>query len=162
MRPNRWVLLVSLLVGLFGSWSYVTAMLDYRRTTEAFTSIDVEYVDGSFAWLDEERRTAEALFVLENGSRVDATVEYLILRLYLDGVFAGAQYQPWEPISLDAGDKTEVTIPFEVSISTISAEATMNSTASVRGEMRLAFDQVERSLTVPLREQLSTEATGGG
>lgn len=138
-------------------WSYVTAIQDYRRTTEAFTSVDIVYVEGSFAWLDEARQTAEASFVLHNDSRVDAVVEYLILRLYVEDAFAGAQYRPWEPVPLSAGEETQITVPFEVSISTFADEDMSNANVSVRGEIRLVFDNVERSLSVPLREQLTSE-----
>lgn len=157
MRPNRWVLVVSLIVGLLGTWSYVTAIQDYRRTAEAFTSIELEYISGSFEWLDEEFGTAEARFNISNDSRADAAVEYLILRLYLDGEFAGAQYRPWQEVTVPAGEVVEITVPFEISISTTRDQA-QGVSPTVRGEMRLAFDQVEQSLTVPLSESLSPEA----
>ena len=113
MRPNRWVLLASFIVGAIGLWSYVTAIQDYRRTAGAYTSVDAEFIPGSFVWLDADYETAEADFVITNDSQADATVDFLILRLYFDGEFAGAQYRPWSPVDIPRGSEQVVTVPFE-------------------------------------------------
>jgi hypothetical protein len=153
MRPNRWVLLISLIAGIGGTWSYLTAIQDYRTTAEAYTSVDAVYVAGSFVWLDDADRAAEAEFIISNDSRADARVDFLILRLYLDGAFAGAQYRPWEALEIPRGAERRITVPFEFAGDEQRPDAAQ-SDITLRGEMRLVFASIEQPLTVSLRERI--------
>jgi hypothetical protein len=160
MRPNRWVLLLSFIIGLAGGWSYVAAIQDYRRTAEAFTSVEASVVNGSFIWLDSSYRSAEAEVSFTNASRADANIEHFTLRLYIDGQFAGAQYRPWVPLALPRGEQRIVTIPFGISAPDLSPQA-QNAELSVTGEMRLTFSGVEQRLTIPLSERIEVVGESG-
>ena len=153
MRPNRYVILVSVLLGLAGSWFAASGVEQYLDATRSFTSVHISYVDGSFEWLDDEHERGVAQFTLVNDAPNDVTIGHLALNLLFDGEFAGAHYQSWERIEIPSGESVQVELPLLVSIShlrPLGAEATL----SVRGQMRLEFDGIERSMTVRYSETI--------
>lgn len=149
MRPNRYILLVSLLFGVFGAWFSADAVGQYLNATRSFSAVDTSYVEGSFHWKDPDHEEATAEFDITNDSENDATLEYLGMNLYFDGAFAGARYGDWEAIEIPAGESVTVEIDFLTSISDRRPEGS-DAELSLRGELRLAFDGIERAMTIPM------------
>ncbi len=150
MRPNRYIILVSILLGAFGAWFSADAVGQYLNTARSFASVDARYVEDSFVWLDPEHERATADFVITNESDNDARLSYFAIMLYFDGQFAGARYDQWEPIDIPAGDSVTVEINFLTSITQIRPEGS-DAELSVRGQLRLDFEGIERDMTVPAR-----------
>jgi hypothetical protein len=147
MRPNRYVILISVLIGSFGIWFSADAVAQYLNTARSFASVDAEYVEGSFVWLDANHERATAEFTVFNGSDNDAVLAHFGINLYFDGTFAGARYDPLPRIELPAGEAVTVQVPFLVAIHEqrpYGSEAEL----SVRGRMRLEFEGIERPMTV--------------
>lgn len=147
MRPNRYVILISILLGGFGFWFSADAVGQYLNTARSFSAVDAEYVEGSFVWLDEDHERATAEFTIINDSSNDADLAHFGINLYFDGVFAGAHYEQWQRLTIPARDAVTVEIPFQVPIQQVRPRGS-DAELSVRGEMRLEFEGIERPMTV--------------
>jgi hypothetical protein len=147
MRPNRYVILVSILLGIFGIWFSADAVAQYLNTARSFASVDAEYVEGSFVWLDENHERATAEFTIINDSDNDAVLAHFGINLYFDGTFAGARYEPLPRIDLPAGEEVTLEIPFLVPIQHMKPLGS-DAELTVRGQMRLEFEGIERPMTV--------------
>jgi hypothetical protein len=147
MRPNRYVILVSILLGGFGFWFTAEAVGQYLNLAQSFTSIRAEYVEDSFVWLDEDHERATAEFTIRNESDNDASLAHLSMSLYFDGQFAGAYYDQWQRINIESGESVTMQIPFAVPIQHMRPYGS-EAELSVRGQMRLEFEGIERPMTV--------------
>lgn len=147
MRPNRYIILVSILFGVIGAWFSVDAVGQYLNTTRSFASVSAEYVDGSFAWGDPEHQRATSEFLITNDGENDASLAYFSVSLYFDGRFAGARYDDWDAIVIPAGESVTVSVPFIISISELRPEGS-DAELSVRGRLQLDFEGIERDMTV--------------
>lgn len=153
MRPNRYVILVSVLLGVFGIWFSAQAVGQYLNTVRSFSNVELEYIEDSFTWEDPGHERAHAEFVMRNQSENEATISYLALNLYFDDDFAGARYQPWDPIVVPAGESVTVEVPFLVSIENLRP-AGSEADLRVSGEMRLEFEGIQRDMTVRVVESI--------
>jgi hypothetical protein len=149
MRPNRYIILISILFGAFGAWFSADAVGQYLNTARSYAAVDAYYVEDSFAWEDPEHERARAEFVIVNDSDNDARLSYFGMNLMFDGQFAGARYEPWDPIDIPAGESATVEVPFLISISSLRPEGS-DAELSVRGQLRLDFETVERDMSVPM------------
>jgi hypothetical protein len=147
MRPNRYVLLVSFLLGAFGFWFSADAVAQYLNTARSFTSVYAVYVEDSFEWLDPEHERARAEVTIINDAPNDVDIAYFSLNLYFDGDFAGARYEPWERFVIPAGEQATFEVPFQVPI---AHQRPRGSEAEIRlrGQMRLEFEGIERPMNV--------------
>jgi hypothetical protein len=157
VRPHRWILLSSFLIGIAGTWAFVTALVDYRDTANAYTNVGIAALPGTFAWTDEEQRAATVTLEIENDSRTDLTIEHLELRLYSGGTFAGAMYQPWEPLPVEARSVEQVTVTLEVS--TPEGRLPEGGELRLSGNARLAFEGIDQPFVVRFSDEL--EAVDG-
>lgn len=147
MRPNRYVILVSVLLGSIGLWLTADAVGQYLNTVRSFAAVEITYVEDSFVWQDPEHEEALSEFVVRNDSENVARLTSLRLNLYFDGEFAGARYEPWEAIDIPARDEVTVEVPFLVSIESLRPEGS-EAELTVRGDLRLEFEGIERDMTV--------------
>ena len=147
MRPNRYVILVSILLGAFGAWFTADAVGQYLNTARSFAAVDAHYVEDSFRWLDPNHEEALADFVIVNDSDNDARLSHFGLSLFFDGEFAGARYRQWEPVDVPAGESVQVEIHFQTSITRVRDQGS-DAELSVRGRLRLDFEGIERDMTV--------------
>jgi hypothetical protein len=147
MRPNIYVLIVSVLLGAFGFWFSADAVGQYLDTSRSFTSVHARYVPDSFKWLDPEHQEASAQFTFINDAPNDVTLAHLSLNLYFDGVFAGARYAPWERFEIPAGEEETNEVTFLTSIAHLREQGS-DAELSLRGQMRLEFEGIERPLNV--------------
>jgi hypothetical protein len=150
MRPNRYIILLSILLGAAGTWLTADAVGQYLNTARSFASVHAQYVEGSFAWEDPQHERAHATFAITNNGDNDARLTHLGMNLYFDGQFAGARYEQWEAIEVPAGESVEVDVPFLISISERRPDGS-DAELSVRGQLRLEFEGIERPMTVPAR-----------
>jgi hypothetical protein len=150
MYLNRWVLLVSLAVGLAGTAAVGRAFAEYRDATRAYSAIEVTYVPGSFAWQDTAFSGGQAELRISNRSPRRVTVEFFDVNLYLDGQFAGSDYTTWQPIDVARDGEQHVTTPLELAISSLRPQAA-EADVTLRGQVRLRFDGIERPLTLRFR-----------
>ncbi len=147
MRPNRYIILVSIVLGIVGTWLSADAVGQYLNMARSFASVNAEYVEDSFVWLDAEHERARAEFTVTNASDNDAVLDYLGMNLYFDGRFAGARYVQWEPVEVPAGESVTVDVSFFTSITEIRPQGG-EAEISVQGQLRLNFDNIERDMTV--------------
>lgn len=148
MRPNRYIILISILLGVFGAWFSADAVGQYLNTARSFASVDANYVEDSFTWLDPNHERATAEFEIVNDSDNDAELTYFGVSLFFDGRFAGARYDQWETVEIPAGESVPVRIPILISISELRPEGS-DAELSMRGQLQLDFDGIERVMTVP-------------
>jgi hypothetical protein len=148
MRPNRYIILVSIVLGAFGAWFSADAVGQYLNTARSFASVYAQYVEGSFEWEDPQHEWANAEFVITNESDNDARLTHFGVSLFFDDRFAGARYDQWEPIEIPAGESVNVDVSLFVSISELRPEGS-DAELSVRGRLRLEFEGIERPMTVP-------------
>jgi hypothetical protein len=147
MRPNRYVILVSILLGVAGAWLSADAVGQYLNMARSFASVDAQYVDDSFRWLDSDYEQAVAEFEVTNDSDNDARLDYLAMSLYFDDRFAGARYDQWEVVEVPAGESVTIEVSFFTSISELRPSGG-EAELSVQGQMRLDFENVGRDMTV--------------
>lgn len=157
MYLNRWVLLLSLIAGVLGIWAIERAFGDYRQAAESFTEVSASYVPDSFVWHDAEFSTGEAQFVVANDTPDAVTIEFVQLRLYLDGAFAGAEYAGWQPVVVAAGEETRFTSTFQVTTPELQPRGD-SAELSVRGDLRLRFAEIERPLVIRARDTIGQVA----
>lgn len=153
MYLNRWVLLLSLIAGVLGVWAIGRAFADYRQAAESFSEVSASYVPQSFVWRDAEFSTGEAEFIVVNNTPAAVTIEFVQLRLYVDGAFAGAEYSGWEPVIVPAGDETRFTSTFQVTTPELQPQGG-SAELSVRGDLRLRFAEIERPLVIRARDTI--------
>jgi hypothetical protein len=158
MRPNRYVILVSLALGAVGIWFTVDALQQYFNVTRSFTSVHIEYVDETFVWDDAAYEHGTGAFRITNNAPNDVVIAHVTVNLFFDGQFAGGRYQPWERIAISSGESADIEMPFFISIAP-QRERAENADLSVSGQMRLEFDGIEQGMTVRFNEQLG-EARG--
>jgi hypothetical protein len=147
MRPNRYVILVSVLLGIGGAWLTADAVAQYLNVAHSFTAIHARYVPDSFVWHDPDFQRASARVVITNNSENDALVDYFGINLYFDGEFAGSDYTGWQRFTIPAGEEATVDVEFQTTspfIRHLGGEANL----SVRGQMRLIFDGIEQPMSV--------------
>lgn len=149
MRVNRWIMLISLVIGLTGTWFIYDATSTYVEATRAYTSVDVVYERGSFIWLEEDYGSATADVTIENGSASDVTVTQLTLHLYFDDQFAGSRYTPWEPLDIPTGESRTVTTEFSIATARIQHRGGTGF-LSLSGNIALEFADVNEPLTFRL------------
>lgn len=157
MYLNRWVLLLSLIIGALGIWSIQRAFVDYRQAAESFTEVSVSYVPDSFVWRDPTYSTGQADFRVVNDTPEAVTIELAQLRLYFDGAFAGAEYAGWEPVVVPEGEEMRFTSAFQVTTPRLDSRGD-EAEISVRGDLRLRFDGIERPLVVRVRDTIGRVA----
>ena len=150
MRLNRWVLLLALLVGGIGTGFLINAFSQFLDANRSYTSFDIAYVPDSFTWQDSDFEHAVAEVTITNDADRSVTIEHLQLHLYFDNEFAGSWYEPWEQIVLEPGASVTVIPRFTVTSNSIQPQGGTAELA-LGGQMRLAYEQIERTLTVPLR-----------
>jgi hypothetical protein len=145
MYLNRWVLLISCAGGFVGALLLAGAFSDYRAAVRAYSEVNVTHAPDSAIWSDSGTRLTLDL-VIDNHSPSTVTIEHLELRLYASGVFAGADYAAWEPVTVPR--ESQVTVPIAVDVSNADVAGRMEGAdMSLRGETRLRFTGVERPLT---------------
>jgi hypothetical protein len=159
---NRWVLLLSCVAGVIGLVMLTGAFMEYRDSVRAYSRVEVTYDPGSVVWDTSNRQMELTLRIaIINRSSATVTAEYLDLRLYTNGVFAGADYDDWQPIAIPALFSEERTVSLEVSNPALQDQIAQGqfrqSTLTIRGEVRLRFAGIERPLT-----QRVSLALGGG
>ena len=141
------LLLVSLIAGVAGSVALVDAVREYRDTVRAYAQVEVAHEPASVVWHDSATRpTLELTIVIANDSPVRVTAEYLDLRLYAEGEFAGADYDDWQPVTIASLASERRDVSLEISNSELEDDIG-RADLSLRGEVRLRFDGVERPLT---------------
>ncbi len=150
MRVNRWIMLVSLVIGLAGVWLVYNAASTYVAATRAYANVDVRYEQGSFVWLDPAFESGRADVTIHNNSDTDVTVTTLDLHLYFDDEFAGSRYTTWEPLDIPKGTTATVPTEFKVAISRIRPLGG-SATLLLNGSITLEFAGVNEPLTFPLR-----------
>lgn len=155
MRPNRYVILVSILLGSFGLWFSADAVGQYLDTVRSFAGIEYSYVEDSFEWRDPEHRRGTAEFRIHNDADNAVTIAHLEARLYFDGEFAGARYTDWDAVEIPAGETTVVEVPFLTSIERMRP-AGSEAELSVESELRLDFEGIEREMTVRASDSIGT------
>ncbi|MBA2452445.1 MAG: hypothetical protein H0V47_04705 [Chloroflexia bacterium] len=160
MRVNRWIMLVSLAVGLAGVWFVYDAASTYVAATRAYASVDVRYESDSFIWLDPAFERGRADITIHNESDSNVTVALLDLHLYFDDEFAGSRYTPWQPLEIPSGTSAVVTTEFQIAISRIRPQGG-TADLSLRGSITLEFDDVSEPLTFPLRGTIGQVAEIG-
>ncbi len=153
MRLNRIVVVVALIVGLGGSWLTARAFQQYLDATEAFSLVDLRQEPDTFRWLDPDYGEAEAVFEFVNRSERDITVESLSLSLRFDQQFAGADYAPWEPMEIPAGERRTFPATFTITANSIQHRGG-DANLSFRGQMKLSFANIEEPLVVRFRGQI--------
>lgn len=149
MRLNRWVLLLALVVGGAGTGFLINAVTQFLDANRSYTSFDIRYVPDSFTWQEPDFEHAVAQVTITNDADRNVTIEHLQLHLYFDNEFAGSWYEPWEQIVLEPGASVTVTPRFTVTANSIQ-ERGGEAELAIGGQMRLAYAQIERTLTVPL------------
>jgi hypothetical protein len=160
VRFNRWALLVALLVGIVGTGFLVRAVQQFVDANRSYTSFVVRYVPGSFSWLDAGYEQGVAQVTITNEADRLMTIEYLTLHLYFDGEFAGSWYQDWEPVELAPGQTITLAPTFTVTTNSIQAEGGQAS-LSLRGQIRVAYVGIERTLTRNLAGEIGEVAWEG-
>jgi hypothetical protein len=148
MRPNRYIIIASILLGAIGTWLSVDAISQYMNMARSFSSVNARYVEESFAWEDPQHERANATFTVTNNSDNDATLDFLTMSVYFDGQFAGARYDSWAPLDIPAGESVELDLSFLISISELRPRGG-EADITVRGQLRLDFEGIERDMTVP-------------
>jgi hypothetical protein len=150
MRPNRYIILLSLLLGAAGAWFTADAVGQYLNTARSFASVHAQYVEDSFVWEDPQHERAHVRFRITNNSDNDANLSHFSVNVYFDGTFAGARYDQWEAIEIPAGETIEVESPILISISELRPQGS-EAEISMNGRLRLEFEGIERPMTVPTR-----------
>ncbi len=153
MRVNRWVMIVSAVLGLVGAWFVYDAATTYISAARAYASVSVVYERDSFIWLEEDFSSAEAEITIHNRSESDVIVPTLMLYLYVDGQFAGARYTPWQTLSIPKGES--VTILQEFSVATASVQdkgGTAN--LSLGGQISIEFADVKTPMTFRMQHPI--------
>lgn len=156
VRPHRWVLLASFVIGIAGTWAFVTSLLDYRETADAYTNVDIAAVPGTFAWTGEGQRAASLVMEVENSSRTDLTIEHLEVRLYSSGTFIGAMYEPWQELAVEARSIEQVTVNLEVS--TPEGRVPEGGELRLSGDAHLAFEGIDQPFVIRFNDQLEEVA----
>jgi hypothetical protein len=156
VRPHRWILLASFAIGIAGSWAYVTTLLDYRDTADAYTNVDIAAIPETFAWTGEGQRVATLTLEIENSSRTDLTIEHLELRLYSGGTFIGAMYEPWQELPVPSRSVEQVTVSLEVS--TPEGRLPEDGQLRLSGDAHLAFEGIDQPFVVRFTDQLEEVA----
>lgn len=153
MRVNRWIMLISLLIGLAGIWFVYDASSTYVSAIRAYSGVGVTYESDSFVWLDPDYENGRAELTIHNNSDTEVTVTLLDLYIYFDDEFAGARYIPWEPLIIPEGMSETVPAEFDISISRIRP---LGGTAELAlgGSITIEFDGVNEPLTFPLRRTI--------
>lgn len=153
MRVNRWIMLVSAILGLVGGWLVYDAASTYVAAARAYASVSVVYERDSFIWLDEDFSAAEAEITIHNRSESDVVVPTLTIYLYVDGQFAGARYSQWRPLSIPKGES--VTMVQEFSVATASVQD-KGGTAdlSLGGQISIEFSDVKTPMTFRMQHPI--------
>lgn len=148
MYLNRWVLLLSAILGIAGGVALAGAFAEYRDAVRRYTQVEIAPVPGSVRWNAD--RTAVTLGLsVTNHTPASATVEYLDLRLYAAGAFAGADYEGWQPLTVASGASEQRALTLEISDPGLAGERAAGATEfSARGEARVRFAGVERPVTL--------------
>jgi hypothetical protein len=147
MRPNRYIILLSLLLGAFGTWFSIDAVGQYLNTTRSLGAMEVRYVEGSFVWLDPDYERARASFEIVNASRNDVTIPHYGQQLRFDNAFAGARYHDWEILRIPAGESQTFEVVFFIPVADIRRQGG-EAELTVEGQLRLDFEGIERDMTV--------------
>lgn len=156
VRPHRWILLASFVIGIAGSWAYATALLDYRETADAYTNVDIAAIPETFEWTGEDQRAATLTLEIENSSRTALTVEHLELRLYSGGAFIGAMYETWQELQVPARSVEQVSLTLEVT--TPEGELPEAGALRLSGDAHLAFEGIDQPFVVRFDDQLEEAA----
>lgn len=146
MRLNRWVLVLTLLIGAVGTGFLINAFQQFLDANRSYTSFAVRYVPDSFTWLDSEFEAGEARITITNDADRLMTIEYLTLHLYFDGEFAGSWYEPWEQVELAPGETVTLAPTFSITTNSIQ-DSGGDAELTLGGQIRVAYARIERTLT---------------
>jgi hypothetical protein len=153
MRVNRWILLVSVVLGMVGAWFAWDAATTYVSAARAYASVSVVYERDSFIWLDEDYSAAEAEITIHNRSDSDVIIPTLQLYLYVDGQFAGARYSRWPVISIPKGES--ITLVQEFSVATASVQDRGGTAQlSLGGQISIEFTDVKTPMTFRMQHPI--------
>ncbi|CAN5828731.1 hypothetical protein BH23CHL2_BH23CHL2_13830 [soil metagenome] len=153
MRLNPFILLATLLIGVPGMIFTVRAFGTYEGAADAFTRVELQYVEGSFAWEDPDFEIGAARFRVVNNSKFDATVESFSISLRFAGQFAGSDYNRWESIVVPGGESVEIPAVFTVTANSIQERG---GTANLQfsGQMVIRFEEFEQPLSFRFRGEI--------
>ncbi len=154
----RWFWLVigiSGLLGLGGVWALAEGVSQYNGTLRAYAAMEVRYVPDSFVWLDPSYGSGVATIRFTNGSPSTATVEAMQLFLRFDGVFAGATYEPFEPVTLRPGETKNVDLLFTVTSGSQQPRGG-EATLTINGWMRVSYLDLDRTVTLNVGDRIGT------
>ena len=122
MRAFWAALAVSLVLGIAGIISLVSAVSEYTSTLETYTELSIRYEPDSFQWLAPDFRAARLRMVIINDSPANATVENLNTYLRFDGDFAGTNYDRFPPLEVPRGESRTVELELLITTPSIPAE----------------------------------------
>jgi hypothetical protein len=145
MYLNRWVMLASCIAGIIGIVALVDAFREYRGTIRTYSEVEFTHAPESLVWSDNGATLTVAIRI-ENDSPATVTVEYLGVRLHVDGAFAGADYGGWQPLAIPPASRDQRDVTIELSNRALRERASAGR-LTLRGEARLRFDGIARPLT---------------
>lgn len=148
----RWFWLVmgiSGLLGLAGTWALAEGVSQYNGTLRAYAAMEFQYEPDSFVWLDPAYGEARGTVRFTNGSPSTATVEAMQLFLRFDGTFAGAVYEPFEPLTLRAGESRTVDLHFTITSGSQQPRGG-EANLTINGWMRLSYLDLDRTVTLSI------------
>jgi hypothetical protein len=143
-RFNEVVLVVALAVGAVGAWSLWDGVSQYVATSRAFAAVTIDYQPGSFIWLQPTGESASFRLVVVNDAPRGVIVESLDVYLYFDGEFAGANYEPFQPVALAAGETRAVDVRVRVTSRSKLPQAG-TAVLSLRGSAIFRFEGIARA-----------------
>jgi hypothetical protein len=153
MRAFWAAIAVSLVLGVTGLVSLVTAMSEYNSTLKTYTQLSIRYEPDSFVWLEPDFSSAQARMVIINDSPADAVVENLSVFLRFDGEFAGTNYERFQPLDVPKGETRIVTLDLLVSTPSVQPQGG-TAQLSLDGSATADFEGVERNLHLNVRERI--------
>jgi hypothetical protein len=158
-QSQRLILLLTLVVGLVGAWTFRDAASDYTDAIRAYTRVTVEARAGSFAWTAPDYGAATLTLTLVNDSAHDATAESLDAQLRFDGSFAGSNYAPFTPVLVPAGASRDVTLVLTITTND-HASVAPGADVTVDGTAVFRFAGIKPSRSVDLYADLGRAGAG--
>lgn len=152
----RWfwlVIGVSGLLGLGGAFALAEGVSQYNGTLRAYAAMEFAYEPNSFVWLDPAHGSGRATVRFTNGSPSTATVEAVQLFLRFDGAFAGATYDPFEPLTLRPGETNTVDLLFTVTSGSQQPRGG-EANLTINGWMRLSYLDLDRTVTLNIGDRI--------
>jgi hypothetical protein len=160
MRAFWAAIAVSLVLGIAGLVSLVSAMSEYNSTLKTYTQLSVRYEPDSFVWIEPDFGAAQTRMVIINDSPADAVVKNLNVFLRFDGEFAGTNYERFQPLDVPKGETRVVTLDLLVSTPSVQPKGG-TAQLSLDGSATADFDGVERDLHLNVRERIGVVPAEG-